>query len=50
MGEQRTDEQVEGCWVKALQRAVELQRGSAFLTIHREMDMVEVVASFIIPQ
>lgn len=49
MEEGRTDEQVEGGGVEALQRAVELQRGSAFLAIHREMEMVEFVGSFIIP-
>lgn len=50
MEEGRTDEEVEGCGVEALQRAVELQRGPAFLAVHREMEMVEVMGSFIIPQ
>lgn len=45
----RTDEKVEGGWVEALQRAVELQRCPAFLAIHREMEVVEFVASFIVP-
>jgi hypothetical protein len=44
-----TDEQVEGGGVKALQRAVELQRGPAFLAVHREMKVVVFVGSFITP-
>lgn len=45
----RTDEEVEGGGVEALEGAVELQWGSAFLAIHREMVVVEFVGSFIIP-
>lgn len=48
MEEGRTDEKVEGGGIEALQRAVELQRGPAFLAIHHEMEVVEFVSSFII--
>lgn len=46
----RTGEKVEGGGVEALQGAVELQWGPAFLAVHREMEMVEIVGSFIIPK